>query len=328
MTNPEISPDVTVLMPKIVDWERTNNRYAGLFDALGQWGLSAMLVTDMNHTYSEERLGFEGGYSYSSYNHNFTPDNRLVRPGLVRDLTMAVGDRAIYRNPEATFVHQPAFNAVLANRATVQALLPSLHPDTYEVNNGADIGAALELLSGRSAVVKPVVASEAENKKIFLADKEKVAEKIAMLGISRPLLVQGFVETDQGIPELRIVGQHLLRVIMIGGRPIFASSTSNAQPNRPPVFYWPAELPSDVSRAIHEVHDSLVTLPDGINTVVAAEFKRGHEDGGEERVYLEGLYRKPLRVSGSLDNNFLGSQWAARRWDKHEAELLHTKFSA
>ena len=335
MCSPEFTPDVTVLLPTIPDtaWERTGIRYSGLFRELeGRHDVTTALTVGMN-SYSQQEEAFIGGYTANMENGNFEYTDTLVRPKVVRDLTMAIGDRPLYTHRTATIVHNPRFNEIVADKAKIQQLLPNLHPDTFEVTNGSDLGAALEILPGDRAVVKPATGSMSEG--LIIDRKAEIAEKVVALGITRNLIVQAFVETEQGIPELAITGRHNVRVLMIGGKPIFGFGRFAAKGSlliaddsfEDLKFYGPDDFPNDLIEAVGEVQEALVTLPDGHDTVVAADFMRGHQAGEDSRMFLCELNRRPYRNS-PYDSLSDGNLWASRQWDIYEAQLLHSIVAA
>lgn len=325
----ETSPDVTILMPSIPDtaWERTSIRYAGLFRELeGRHDLTTAMVVGMN-SYNKQEEAFSVGYTANRLNGNFEYADTLVRPKVVRDLTMAIGDRPLYNHGSATIVHNPQFNEIVADKANIQRLLPKLLPDSFEVTNGTDLGAALEILPGDRAVVKPATGSMSEG--LIIDRKAEIAARVIALGVTRNMMVEAFVETEQGIPELDIVGRHNVRVIMIGGKPIYGFGRLAAKNSlfiaddsfEDLRFHMPDDFPDDLLEAVGEVQEMLVNLPDGQNTVVAADYMRGYQAGEDSRMFLCELNRRPYRNS-PYDSMSDGNLWASRQWDVHEAQLL------
>lgn len=328
LTNVEANPDVTVLMPKITNWDRTNLRYSGLFRELSSLG-SLALMTESHASYDEADANFTHGFEFNTDTSSFVRLDKPVNPGLVRDLTMALGNRPLHNNPKTRLVHSPQFNDFVADKSLVAEYYSSLHPTTYLVCNAQELGDALHAVSGDKVVAKPVTGSV--SKDVSINDKKTVLQEISPKIAREPFLVQSFVETADGIPELSINGRHNLRAIIIGGVAVFAFGRLTSgdslfiadDPFDNLKFYEPDIFPEDVTAALQEVTEGLSGLPDGQHTVIAADFMRGYEPGQDSRMFLCELNRRPLRNS-PYDSQSPQNLWASKQWDIHEARMLHS----
>lgn len=331
MNSPNLAvrpPDVTILLPQTSNRDRTNARYKGLCTELAALDVDSRLVVGMN-TYNESTGTFPNGYVLGgAEERTFVPTGMPVRPKLVRDLTMALGKRPLYESPNTRIVHDPACNQELADKGRVAQLLPELHPPTSVVMSQLDVMKALDTTPGELVVAKPTIGKTSEG--VHIGPKAEIAQMLGGMSLgSQPMLVQAFVETERGMPELGIQGRHNARVVLIGGRPIFAFGRLVAKGSDiikndsfdSLHFTGPDDFPDDLLGGVEQVRRALASLPDGMNTVVAADFMRGSVAGEDDRLYLCELNRRPLRNS-PYDSKTPGNLWASHEWDVHEAELL------
>lgn len=338
MSTPEVSPDVTILMPQSHNLDRTMRRYSGLFRELEVLGVEAV-IAETHDSYQDGRFTY-GVAPSERDEEGFISDLDRVgtfTPKVVRDLTMPKVDKPIYHDSNVTLVHQPAFNEFVRDKAKVAELFMPIQPRTTVVDSRAAALEAIEDTIGSEVVVKPTVGSTGDG--VIVGSKQEVVDELSQSNsdyadeYDYPALVQDFVETQPGIPELGVEGRHNYRVIMIGGISIFGFGRAvkngewkiDGDSWENLVFHDPEQFPTDLQTAVTQVQTGLSTLPDGQNTIVAADFMRGYVGTPEDsRMYLCELNRRPLRNS-PWDGDYQNLLWAAGQWDKHEARLLAAK---
>jgi hypothetical protein len=146
----EKSP-IAILMPKTNDHERTLVRYGGLAKELGARGVD-YFIAQSHDSYDSAAHTFRDPRDISR-----NPRNDLTgEASVVRDLTMALGDRPLYGDPDAPkVVHHPELNQFIARKDLLAQAAPEIHPVTHVVEHG-DINEAVASLASLKAVVKPV----------------------------------------------------------------------------------------------------------------------------------------------------------------------------
>lgn len=347
MSTPEALPDITLLMPGSAaepeNWERTILRYSGLIEALQAEGCEPAMVFGQAQ-FSDRGVFLEGIMPRSWATDGIMEEvDRIyeIPPTVVRDLTLPPDDdRRLYKEPDITLVHSPEFNAFLRDKSKVAKLLPDIQPASIAVSGLAEAKEAIHAMPGEKVVFKPVTGSQ--SKGIHIGEKAEVAETLSAQGTDYdakpryPAIVQEFIETEEGMPELNIKGRHNFRVLMIGGTAIFGFGRLAEEDDLLILddsfegldFHAPEKFPVDLDESIEAVKGGLAELPDGLNTIVAADFMRGYVSTPEDsRVYLCELNRRPLRNS-RYDDVRPGTLWAANQWDTHEAALLAAKKDA
>lgn len=325
-----MSPNATqedligILMPKISNYEKFAQRYAGLENEIRNLGATAAFAfTHDNYDPSTHSL-------LNLINTRGQSLFEAARPSIVRDLTMPKSDsRPIYLDPHApTLVHSPEFNAFLRDKSNMVKLLPEVHPQTVAAI-GKEVREAAATICGATVVVKPVTGERSQG--IFIGKKESLPESWE----DGHYLVQEFIDTSKGVSELGIKNVHNVRLLSINSELVGAIGRINdaggnyLHGHENDLYgrvYLPEELPQTMVDIADVIQNKLKALPGKGRNVIAIDLMRGFNSRGEEIDVLCEVNRRPLRISPfdltqpQRDPN--GIVWLARQWDIKEARML------
>jgi glutathione synthase/RimK-type ligase-like ATP-grasp enzyme len=311
--------DVAILMPKISDTERFSIRYAGLSAELGMLGISHFFA-DGHVSYDVELNEF--GQVFDVTRQRF--DESGAAP-VVRDLTMPKRDMPLYHSG-ARLVHDPRTNSFLADKSNLYLAAPGIHPTTALVTHNT-VSDGLDVVPGERVLVKPVSG--------MLSQGVQVLPKLEAAKLELPdgrYMLQEFIDTSGGVPQLGIEGVHNVRGITIGGLIIGGIArvqTDGGNILRDDIYgryVGPDELPESMQAIASTVHGVMAELPGNNKNVLAIDFMRGVNAAGELVDVLCETNRRPMRISaynlnkGNLDDD--GIRILASQWDKAEAEML------
>lgn len=252
---------------------------------------------------------------------------------LIRDLTMPKFTEPLYRTAAAldiAIIHHPELNKKIADKAAMYALAPSIFPITTIVHDSLELTNALDIVPGKTVVVKPATGMRSRGVQIL---PKTEANKLELQ--AGKWLVQEFIDNSGGIPEYNVQGVHNLRTIVIGGQPIGAIVRHAVEGDEllKNDYYGEAIAPDKlnvaVMGAIGEVVRSLASddlQPD--NAVLAMDFAYGRGATGGPDYYMIEVNRRPMRISSwTLGDDPRCTDGAgllelARQWDHHEARMI------
>jgi len=323
MTESHIGANLAILMPKMSpnSSERFKERYSGLVQSLGDRGLSCFFAE--NHNSFDK----DNGYFSNVFDVN---KNNLAMTGysnIVRDLTMSLDNKPLY-NSGLQIVHTPEFNRFVADKQSIYRLFPELHPKTICVQ-AAGVLSAIDDLKAREVVIKPSTGQQSEG--VVLIDKQQQLTELNLNDGN--YLVQEYIDTSGGIPELGVRGVHNLRMISIGRQVIGAIVRDRG--TDPKMLRQDSygkiceidEIPEGFMNIANRIHDGLVHIKGSDNSVIAIDVMRGIDSNGEVRDVLCEVNRRPVRISPydlhdntNRDNN--GLLRLSNRWDNAEADML------
>ena len=314
---------VTVLMPKMDDAERFRIRYRNLEAQLGQLGVRPTFA-ESHTSYDPVSHNFDGHFSSDrQIIDDVSPENIAV----VRDLTIPKNfAKPLYEDEESPqIVNDPALNIFLRNKANLFNRLPELHPDTVVVPQESVISAVSAICS-ETVVVKPVEGMLSRG--VYIGPKEDVPSSMA----KGDYLVQEYINTSGGIPELAIKGIHNVRLLSVNSQILGAVGRikgSEALLLRDDIYgrvYLPEELPESMLAIADIVHRELTELPGKGKNVIAIDLMRGINSSGNEVDVICEVNHRPLRISEydllESQEDPKGIKWLAAQWDKYEAEML------
>lgn len=315
-----LEADLGILMPIVTDHERSTIRYAGLSTELAK--------LSVDHYFADGHASFDADTRSFANVHDVQNDPLAARASspLVRDLTMALDNKPLY-GAGLRIVQDPEFNRAMANKARMYEELKDVHPATLIVDQ-ADVANAIAALPGRFAVVKPVVGQQ--SKGVEIVDRETDRLQLP----EGTYLVQDFIDTSRGIPDLGVEGTHNVRVISINGLAVAGIARVNHQTDghmlKDDIYgraFSPDELPESMHSIISTVHDMTGKLPGENKNVIAIDMMRGINAEGEMVDVLCEVNRRPMRISrydtrnkNNLDND--GLLRVGKAWDKAEAAML------
>ena len=264
-----------------------------------------------------------------------TGSERMYAPHVIRDLTMPKEDAQPVHVAASgrTFVNPPALNKLLRRKDLVYNQMPELQPGTI-ITSAAEVSSVVDRAPWSRLVVKPamgmlsagVITGTKAELRTALADSPYDSDKA--------LLVQEFLDTSGGIPELDVVGLHNIRVIMVGGVAVLNCIRQSG--NRADILHdddygkFGVELPDSMQQLIEQGMQALErAVPDANDSVIAIDLMRGIDANGEQRDVICEINRRPLRISryDLLDTviDQAGLARAALAWDVAEARLLASK---
>ena len=321
--------DIAILMPKITDYDRTNERYGGLMAELAALGLTACMVeTHASYqgdgVFRDARVAIQPQLGYTERYDGIG----FVKPTLVRDLTMPKESQPLYADAaRPRLVHDPDFNKILASKSMVYDLLAELQPFTIPRVAHQDVAEAVAAVRGDRVVVKPDTGSAGQG--VIIGEKKSVLEEYEQSEKSGLYVVQEAIDMSRGLAEHGVEGVHNVRFVVIGGVAIFGfirSDASGSLTMQNETFENRTFSPADAFKSsLHEIvlagTDKIVTLPDGHNTVFAVDLIRGVNAEGDMREYVLEVNRRPLRNS-PYDGHDANTLWASAQWDTHEAAML------
>jgi len=318
-----MSEVVTVLMPRIEDRSKFAIRYRGLETQLGQLGVKPTFA-ESHTSYRPETHDF-GHYFSTNGTPTFAVNPEDIRA--VRDLTIPSDfHRPLYSDSEAPpLVHKPELNMFLRSKARVFESMPGLHPETIVVPSSKVMEAA-SAICGSNVVVKP--ASGSGSKGVYIGPLSGMPDSLD----PGQYLVQEFIDTSGGIPELGIRGVHNLRLISVDSKIIGAIGRLPGQEGvvlRDDIYgkvYLPEELPDSMIKIADSVHNVLRGLPGEGKNVIAVDLMRGVNSTGNEVDVICEINHRPLRISDydliTTQDDPKGVKWLAQQWDFAEANLL------
>jgi hypothetical protein len=180
--------------------------YLDLLLRLRGRGVDAFFVTE-----ESEYIG--GGFFRRTYSMDRPgrPGELMERHYLRADL---VYDRGGFSGTGVAVVNSPAFVELTNCKARVYEQFGHLQPFTELCHDRAQLELALRMTSSNLAVVKVPTGEGGEG--VGIGSPEAILAKV--LGWPYPLLVQEFMDTSIGVPELGVEGYHDLRVKIIDGR--------------------------------------------------------------------------------------------------------------
>lgn len=320
--------DVAILMPTInpENKQRFIERYSGLSQELRIAGAAHAFA--FGHASFTEEDGF-----YPLHDANMQRVAMTWKGGVVRDLTMTSEARPIYAYVDAhpsdiQVVHTPEINRHIADKAKMYDLLYEEQPVTVSTEQHRLLDAA-DVIPGEKVVIKPTTG--------MLSQGVQIVAKTALASLdlgAGTWLVQEYIDTTPGIPELTIAGVHNLRAIAIAGRVI--GLVSREMPNNGAKMlrndyygrcFSPDQLPESMYTVLETSTRKIAGLAGGKDTVIAIDLMRGVSADGQTRDYICEVNRRPLRISpydlrDKRNTDPDGLLWIAKNWDKAEAAML------
>jgi glutathione synthase/RimK-type ligase-like ATP-grasp enzyme len=146
-------------------------------------------------------------------------------------------------------------------------------------------------------------------------------------------LVQEFINTTAGMPEIGVAGMHNIRTISVGGRMVgsIARIKGKAKDILKDDVYGAfidnKSLPASMHAIVDAVHTVLKHQPGHSRNTIAIDMMRGLDGKGEQVDVLCEVNRRPARISPynllkpeNLDEP--GILRLGKLWDKAEAALL------
>jgi len=101
------------------------------------------------------------------------------------------------------------------NKYTVYKIFKNLMPKTFLIKNQQELKNNINKIKTSKVVLKPVVGSGGIG--IIIKEKEKLLSELKKIEFDEDYIIQEFVDTSNGIPNL-IKGVHDLRVIVTNGK--------------------------------------------------------------------------------------------------------------
>lgn len=300
--------------------ERFSVRYAGLARALQRNEVETCFVT--SHA------------SFNPFDHSFSAPydiNRQVlgakvQPRFVRDLTLSLRQRPLYADRSITMLHHPVVNHFIADKSSIYAAMPDVHPRTQKISEKG-LGFIFDLLDGERVIVKPITGQRSEGIQIL----DKNSEINLKPG---SYLVQEFIDTSGGMPEHNIHGIHNLRIISVASEAIGgiarlkgSADTDILQDDHYGAFVHPDDMSDEIHAIINAVHDELRSKPGNGNNVIAIDVMRGIDAHGTMRDVLCEVNQRPVRIGPwnlrnpkNLDKDAIIQ--IGSLWDEAEAAML------
>lgn len=319
---PEL-PVVAILMPEIKDWERFSIRYQGLAQSLGLLGLTAAFARS-HDSYKPDKHTFDKFFSTNREDIlGVNPEDIRV----IRDLTMAIDEKPLYADSvRSRLVHEPEFNRFLSRKDLVYEVLPEIHPLTF-IAEPAEIEEAAAAIPGYRVILKPAKGSG--GKGVRLVRKKD----IGTVEVDDVQLVQEFIDTSAGDPNLDIEGTHNLRLVSVDSEVIGAVARVGGK--RKSILladghgqvFEPEDVPDDVQAMASTIHGKFSTMPGEGKNVIAIDVMYGKSKTREPEYVVCEINRRPVRISPwdlrrSDTQDPKGMLWLAREWDTYEADML------
>lgn len=148
---------------------------------------------------------------------------------------------------------------VCDDKLLTHILFPELVPKTLLINDHYQLFKVLRHIKSDYVVLKPRFGSMGRNVRI-------IHKKQLLNGIRKDTVIQEFIDSRQGIPELNIPGVHDMRLVVINGKvdhayvrePKDNSLLSNASLGATKKFIETEDIPSKIIRVAKKV-DSVLT---------------------------------------------------------------------
>ena len=333
----DFNPGVTIVSTASINAETFFERYAGLVRQLEAHNIRVVLACG-HESYNAESAIFtmvdELSVSKSTGLIVARPAGPMAARGAIRDLTMVTDDKkALYDNNDVAIVNNPGFNVWLKRKDVIANLLPSdLQPFTV-VADKSTVMEAINAVSSDRIIIKPVTGHASRG--IIFGTKAEIARGLQDVALKDgKYLVSEMVDTSVGVPEMEIEGVHNVRALIIGTDVVYACARL-ARASSPDIlddpkyhrFYDASVLPTGMQQVLARTQKALSLLPGAAEATYAIDLMRGKNARGEVIDYVCEINRRPYRIS-SLDlrngtsEDAIGLTWAARAWDKAEANLL------
>lgn len=184
------------------EYVRSYHQFAGTLHIKG----SALCIVRGQNSYMGGNT-FAGGWIFNGA--SFVRSDSPLQVGVIYDKGHFVGDAG------ANLLNDAELDAICTSKSRTWELFQSDCPRTIEVHTPAMLSDALEKLSGKLIVAKPVDGEEGHG--VLIGSKEEVSRYIA----SFPYLIQEYIDTTGGIPNIT-EGAHDFRIVSINGEPIIA----------------------------------------------------------------------------------------------------------
>lgn len=315
----EHTADIAVLMPKITDPECFSVRYAGLDTELRELGVT--------HFFAETHDSFmplEDSFQ-SPYDINRDAIARTIAAPLVRDLTMSLDVKPVYKASNIRTVHDPVTSRYIADKRNLVDALPTQHPATLTISE-TGVEMAFDMIPGNKIIIKPTIGHRSKD--------VQVINKVAGVTLGKgTYLAQEYLDTTVGMPEYDIEGIHNLRVLSIGNKAVAAiarlggTSGEILQSDVYGNFVHPDDFTPTIHGIVESVHEVMYWQPGRGNNVLAIDVMRGRGSDGEIRDALCEVNRRPQRISSwdlldTANRSPSAIIEVAQRWDQAEAEML------
>jgi hypothetical protein len=121
----------------------------------------------------------------------------------------------IFAPPDARLINAPELERLCTDKWETYQRFPHLFPETLQVQNTQELLWAMQQLGTELIVTKPLGGEGGQG--IVIGTAQEVAAGASVF----PLLVQGFLDTADGIPGIA-KGLHDLRIISIAGEPVLS----------------------------------------------------------------------------------------------------------
>lgn len=118
-------------------------------------------------------------------------------------------------DPDVPMVNGKDFDLLVNDKWNIARLFPDISPATRLAKNAEELEAALKQIPTEKVVVKPLDGSSGRG--VAIGTREEVKPKVE----SYPVLVQQWIDTSAGIPDL-IDAPHDLRLIVMNGMIAFS----------------------------------------------------------------------------------------------------------
>lgn len=179
-------------------------------------------------------------------------------------------------DPDATFLNDPAFDALCSDKEQTALMFPNYVPKTIIVHSAEEMPEALDQLDTDTVVAKPI--DGAEGRGIFIESKKEITQHVSEF----PYLLQEYIDTTGGIPGL-VEGLHDFRMISIDGdivvsyirTPKEGLLISNVSLGGTEIEVLPEDIPKEAYE-LYKVVDAVLSMyPRRVYTVDVALDKSG-----------------------------------------------------
>jgi glutathione synthase/RimK-type ligase-like ATP-grasp enzyme len=161
---------------------------------------------------------FKYAWVYEGENGNWKKV-KAIKPDLIYDKTKARMET--YHMKELigenySFINDQIFTRLIDDKFTTGLIFNKWSKKNWLIKNLSELKTILPEIKTTKVVIKPLMESGGNGVQVL--DKKNVLKKSSILG---PNLVQEFIDSSHGVPEISI-GMHDLRVVMINEKIIYA----------------------------------------------------------------------------------------------------------
>ncbi len=171
--------------------------------------------------YDEKKDTFKKAWKFD--NGTWTKTNKSIKPDIYWDATETIKFYNRYKllseiKNKIPVINNPHFRYIMSNKVFQYAIFKKFMSPTWIVHSKAELKKHIRKTKGDIAVIKPIYGHGGNG--VVVENKSKILKK----RIEYPVLLQEFINGEDGIPGRKEKAFSDLRIVFVNHKPIYANT--------------------------------------------------------------------------------------------------------